>query len=41
MNKEEIKEALEIIRQPIIVNCKDYHYFDQENYNKLVSVYDN
>ena len=41
MNKEEIKEALEIIKEPITVNCIDYKYFTQEQYNKLVSVYEN
>ena len=41
MNKEEIRKALEIIREPITVNCKDYHYFDNENYNKLLNVYEN
>ena len=41
MNKEEIKQALEIIREPITVNCIDYHYFDNENYNKLISTYEN
>lgn len=41
MNKEEIHKALEIIRQPITVNCKDYHYFDNENYDKLIRVYEN
>lgn len=41
MNKEEIKQALEIIRQPITVNCKDYYYFDQENYNNLLHIYEN
>ena len=41
MNKEEITKALEIIRKPITVNCIDYHYFDNENYNDLVRVYEN
>ena len=41
MNKEEIKEALEIIKEPITVNCIDYKYFTQEQYNKLISVYEN
>ena len=41
MSEEEIHKALEIIREPIVVNCKDYYYFDQENYNKLISVYEN
>ena len=41
MNEEEIKKALEIIKQPITVNCIDYHYFDQENYDKLVAIFDN
>ena len=41
MNEAEIQKALEIIKQPITVNCEDYHYFDQENYDKLVAVFDN
>lgn len=41
MSEEEIHKALEIIGQPITVNCKEYHYFDQENYDKLVAVYNN
>ena len=41
MSEEEIHKALEIIKQPITINCKEYHYFDQENYDKLVAVYDN
>lgn len=41
MNKEEIQEALKIIREPIIVNCTEYKYFDQENYDKLVRTYEN
>ena len=41
MNEEEIHKALEIIGQPITVNHKEYHYFDQENYDKLVAVYQN
>lgn len=41
MNSKEIKEALEIIKKPITVNCIEYKYFDYENYNKLIEVYDN
>ena len=41
MNKEEIQEALKIIREPIVVNCTEYKYFDQENYDKLVRTYEN
>jgi len=41
MNKEEIQEALKIIREPIIVNNVNYKYFDQENYDKLVRAYEN
>ena len=41
MNSKEIKEALEIIKKPITVNCIYYKYFDEENYNKLIEVYDN
>lgn len=41
MNKEEIEKAIEILKQPITVNCTDYKYFDQDNYDKLISAYDN
>lgn len=41
MNEEEIRKALEIIKQPITINYKEYKYFDQENYDKLKAVYDN
>ena len=41
MNKEEIQEALKIIREPITVHQENYKYFDEENYNKLVRVYEN
>ena len=41
MNSKEIKEALEIIKKPITVNCIEYKYFDDENYNKLLEVYEN
>lgn len=41
MSEEEIKKALEIIKQPIIVHCEEYKYFDQENYDNLINVYDN
>ncbi len=41
MNEEEIKEALEIIKKPITVNCIEYKYFDEENYNKITNVYEN
>lgn len=41
MNSKEIKEALEIIKKPIKVSCIEYKYFDEENYNKLLKVYEN
>lgn len=41
MNSDEIRKALEIIKEPITVNCIEYKYFDQENYNKLLNVYEN
>lgn len=41
MNSKEIKEALKIIKEPITVNCIEYKYFDDENYNKLLKVYEN
>lgn len=41
MNKEEIQEAIKIIKEPITINCIEYKYFDQENYDKLIRVYDN
>ena len=41
MNEEEIHEALKIIKEPITVNSIEYKYFDQENYEKLLRVYEN
>lgn len=41
MNKEEIKEAIKIIKEPITVNSIEYKYFTQENYEKLLRVYEN
>ena len=41
MSEEEIKEALKIINEPITVNCIEYKYFDEENYNKITNVYEN
>lgn len=41
MNEEEIQEALKIIKEPITVNSIEYKYFDQENYEKLLMVYEN
>lgn len=40
MNKEELEEALKIVKEPIIVNSVEYKYFDRENYNKLVNAID-
>ena len=36
----ELQKAIEIMTQPITVNCVDHHYFDQENYDKLASASD-
>lgn len=41
MNKKEIKEAIKIIKEPITVNSIEYKYFTQENYEKLLRVYEN
>lgn len=41
MNREEINQALKLLKEPITVNCIEYKYFDQENYEKLLSVYEN
>ena len=41
MNKEEINEAIKLIKEPIIVNSVEYKYFSQENYEKLLRVYEN
>ena len=41
MSEEEINEALKIIKEPIIVNSIEYKYFNQKNYEKLLSVYEN
>lgn len=40
MNREEINEALKLIKEPITVNSIEYKYFGQENYEKLLSVYE-
>lgn len=39
LNENELKEALEILRNPIIVNNKQYKCFDQDNYERLEEVY--
>lgn len=41
MSEEEIQEALKVIKEPITVNSIEYKYFDQENYEKLLRVYEN
>jgi hypothetical protein len=41
VNEEEIQEALKVIKEPITVNSIEYKYFDQENYEKLLRVYEN
>lgn len=41
MTEKEINEALKLIKEPITVNSIEYKYFDQENYEKLLSVYEN
>lgn len=41
MNEEEIQEALKVIKEPITVNSIEYKYFDQENYEKLLHIYEN
>ena len=41
MNKKELEEVLKIMNEPITVNSIDYKYFTQEQYNRLISVYDN
>lgn len=41
MSEEELNEALKIIKEPITVNSIEYKYFNQENYEKLLSVYEN
>lgn len=41
MTEEEINEAIKLIKEPIIVNSVEYKYFSQENYEKLLRVYEN
>lgn len=41
MSEEEIKKALKIIKKPITVNSAEYKFFDEENYNNLIRVYQN
>lgn len=40
MSEKEIQEALKTIKEPITVNSIEYKYFDQENYEKLINVYE-
>ena len=41
MNKQEIQEAIKIIKEPITVNSIEYKFITQENYEKLLKVYEN
>jgi len=38
MDKEQLEEALKVIKEPITVNCVEYKYFDVNNYNKLINI---
>lgn len=39
MGKEELEEALKILKEPITVTCENYYYFKQEDYDKLRDAY--
>jgi hypothetical protein len=35
MNKEELEEAINILKNPVTVTTERYYYFKEEDYNKL------
>ncbi len=39
MGKEELEEALKILKEPITVTTENYYYFKQEDYDKLRDAY--
>lgn len=39
MGKEELEEALKILKEPITATCENYYYFKQEDYDKLRDAY--
>lgn len=39
LQAKEIEEAIEILKNPINVNTKEYKYFDKDNYDKLTEIY--
>lgn len=41
MNKAELEEVIKIMREPVTVNSTVYKYFTQEQYDKLIRVYEN
>lgn len=39
LTEKELKEALDILKHPIMINNQVYKYFDEENYEKLKNIY--
>ena len=40
MGKEELEEAIKILREPIVVSSEQYYYFKKEDYDKLKNAYE-
>lgn len=39
LTEKELKEALDILKHPIMINNQVYKYFDEENYERLKTTY--
>lgn len=40
MKKEELEEAIKILKEPVTISCENYYYFKQEDYDKLKHAYE-
>lgn len=40
MSKEELEEAMRILKEPVTVSSEHYYYFKQEDYDKLKRAYE-
>lgn len=39
LTEKELKEALDILKHPIMINNQVYKYFDEKNYERLKNTY--
>ena len=40
ITEKEIKEAINILKKPVKVNTKIFRYFDEENYETLLEIFE-